>query len=96
MLNRVGFEPTPFRTSDTDVYSEDITLSWRLRPLGHLSDESNFFDEGMRHAMFLYAITSCPSISTTRMASVTRYERMLNQVNAVNESSKVVRGCKLC
>ena len=27
-LNKVGFEPTPFRTS---------ALSWRLRPLGHLS-----------------------------------------------------------
>ena len=25
---RVGFEPTPFRTS---------ALSWRLRPLGHLT-----------------------------------------------------------
>jgi hypothetical protein len=23
---------------------EDITLSWRLRPLGHLSVESNWFD----------------------------------------------------
>ena len=29
---RVGFEPTPFRTS---------ALSWRLRPLGHLT----FFDQ---------------------------------------------------
>ena len=26
---RVGFEPTPFRTS---------ALSWRLRPLGHLTN----------------------------------------------------------
>jgi hypothetical protein len=40
ILNRVGFEPTPFRTSDSDIYPEDITLSWRLRPLGHLSIES--------------------------------------------------------
>jgi hypothetical protein len=36
----VGFEPTPFRTSDCDE-SEDNTLSWRLRPLGHLTVESN-------------------------------------------------------
>ena len=27
-MNTVGFEPTPFRTS---------ALSWRLRPLGHVS-----------------------------------------------------------
>jgi hypothetical protein len=40
ILNRVGFEPTPFRTSDSDTYPKDITLSWRLRPLGHLSIES--------------------------------------------------------
>jgi hypothetical protein len=34
ILTRVGFEPTPFRTSELDV---DTTLSWRLRPLGHLA-----------------------------------------------------------
>ena len=34
---RVGFEPTPFRTS---------ALSWRLRPLGHLT-----FVEVSGHAM---------------------------------------------
>jgi hypothetical protein len=28
----VGFEPTPFRTSVLG-----LTLSWRLRPLGHLA-----------------------------------------------------------
>jgi hypothetical protein len=27
------------------LYPVDITLSWRLRPLGHLSVESNEFDE---------------------------------------------------
>jgi hypothetical protein len=47
MLNRVGFEPTPFRTSDFDIYPGDITLSWRLRPLGHLSDESRRSDESV-------------------------------------------------
>jgi hypothetical protein len=34
ILTRVGFEPTPFRTSELDVVT---TLSWRLRPLGHLA-----------------------------------------------------------
>jgi hypothetical protein len=32
ILMRVGFEPTPFRTSVLG-----LTLSWRLRPLGHLT-----------------------------------------------------------
>jgi hypothetical protein len=32
ILTRVGFEPTPFRTSVLG-----LTLSWRLRPLGHLA-----------------------------------------------------------
>jgi hypothetical protein len=53
MLNRVGFEPTPFRTSDFDIYPEDTTLSWRLRPLGHLSDEPRRSDESVT-AHFAY------------------------------------------
>ena len=32
IVTRVGFEPTPFRTSVLG-----LTLSWRLRPLGHLA-----------------------------------------------------------
>jgi hypothetical protein len=28
------------------MYPKDITLSWRLRPLGHLSVESVEIDEG--------------------------------------------------
>ena len=34
---RVGFEPTPFRTSDFKVVLRRNSLSWRLRPLGHLT-----------------------------------------------------------
>jgi hypothetical protein len=34
---RVGFEPTPFRTTDNRCFKGYETLTWRLRPLGHLT-----------------------------------------------------------
>jgi hypothetical protein len=34
---RVGFEPTPFRTTDNRCFKDYETLTWRLRPLGHLT-----------------------------------------------------------
>jgi hypothetical protein len=49
------------------MYPEDITLSWRLRPLGHLSDEST--DDSMKGSPWwslLYVQqTVQPSASTT-------------------------------
>jgi hypothetical protein len=38
--------PRPFGPAIIDGIRESThTLSWRLRPLGHLSIESNWFDE---------------------------------------------------
>ena len=39
-MMRVGFEPTPFRTrlvSRNPTSRKELTLVWRLRPLGHLT-----------------------------------------------------------
>ena len=50
-LMRVGFEPTPFRTTDNRCFKGYETLTWRLRPLGHLTIGAGRFSAVTGHLM---------------------------------------------
>jgi hypothetical protein len=50
--------PRPFGPAIIDgVHGNTHTLSWRLRPLGHLSIESNWFDEVLLNFTVIVAST---------------------------------------